>query len=125
MTNQYKDLNRAYIARRAMFWRIRDSYLSASLEREAILESSPPPPDGQPGGGSRGDPTLDKAARLAELDRFVVGVDAARAEIPEEYREAVWRHVLYGTRWPFIAARSTWERQERRFLANCCARVNR
>ena len=125
MANQYMDMNRAYIARRAMFWRIRDSYLDAKREREAILESSPPPPDGQPGGGGRGDPTSDKAARLAELDRFVVGVDAARENIPEEYRKAVWRHVLYGARFPYIAARSTWERQERRFLAECCARVNR
>ena len=125
MGNQYNDWNRAYIARRAMFWRIRDSYLDAKAEREAILESSPPPPDGQPGGGGRGDPTSDKAARLAELDRFVVGVDGALETVPQEYRKGVWHHVLYGKRWPHIAARSTWERQERRFLAQCCARVNR
>lgn len=125
MANQYDSINRAYIARRAMFWRIRDSYLDAKEEREAILESSPAPPDGQPGGGGRGDPTSDKAARLADLDRFVVGVDAALLTLPEEYRGGVWRHVLYGKRWPHIAARSTWERQERRFLAQCCARVNR
>ena len=123
MSNQYSNSNRAYIARRAMFWKIRNEYLDDVAEREAILESSPPPPDGQPGGRRVTDPTGDKALRLAVLSRFVNGVDGAIRQIPEEYRQGVWNHVLYGKRFPALATRSTWERWERYFLGAAIVRT--
>ena len=67
-------------------------------------------------------PTLDKAARLAAIDQFVTAVESGLAVVPEEYRDGVWRHVRYGGRWPIIAARSTWERWERRYLAAVASR---
>lgn len=109
-------MSAAYIRRRAILWRIRDEYETAKLEREAILESSPPPPDGMPGGRRITNPTLDKAARLAALDGFISAVESALVVVPEEYRAGVWQHVRFGGRWPIIAARSTWERWERRYL---------
>lgn len=123
MSNQYSAYNRAYAARRAMFWRIRYEYPEAVREREAILESSPPPPDGQPGGRKVTDPTGDKALRLATLAKFVNAVDNGIRTIPEEYRDGVLKHVAYGKRYPRTAARSTWERWERYFLNAVIARV--
>lgn len=116
MSNQYTQPTAAYIRRRAILWRIRDEYEMAKLEREAILESSPPPPDGMPGGRRITNPTLDKAARLAALDGFISAVESALVVVPEEYRRGVWRYVLYGRRYPLDAARSTYERWTRRYL---------
>ena len=116
MANQYKNMSREYLARQSLKWRIRYEYPAAALAREEILESSPAPPDGVLGGRRVRDPVLEKAAKLAEIDAFVSAVDGGLLVIPEEYRGGVWDHVLKGSRWPIYAARSTWERWERRYL---------
>lgn len=123
MSNQYTQPTAAYIRRRAILWRIRDEYDAAKLEREEILQGSPPPPNGMPASRHITNPTLDKAARLAAIDQFVTAVESGLAVVPEEYRDGVWRHVRYGGRWPLIAARSTWERWERRYLAAVASRL--
>ena len=115
--NQYTRWSEAYIRRRAILWRIRDEYDAAKLEREEILESSPPPPDGMPSGRKITNPVLDKAVRLAMLDRFISAVESGLAAVPPEYRKGVWQYVRYGTRYPYDAARSTYERWTRKYLA--------
>lgn len=116
MSNQYTQPTAAYIRRRAILWRIRDEYDAAKLEREEILESSPPPPDGMPGGRKITNPVLDKATRLATIDQFVTAVESGLAVVPEEYRDGVWQHVRFGSRFPLDASRATYERWERRYL---------
>lgn len=122
-TNQYTAHSPAYIRRRAILWRIRDEYDAAKLEREEILESSPPPPDGMPGGRKITNPVQDKAVRLAAIDRFISAVESGLAVVPPEFRDAVWAHVRYGGRWPIDAARSTYERWERRYLTAVAVRM--
>lgn len=116
MSNQYTQPTAAYIRRRAILWRIRDEYDAAKLEREEILESSPPPPDGMPGGRKITNPVLDKAVRLVLLDSFIAAVESAMVVVPEEYRAGVWQHVRFGSRFPLDASRATYERWERRYL---------
>ena len=123
MSNQYTQQSAAYIRRRHILWRIRDEYDDAKLECEAILESSPPPPDGQPGGRKITDPVADKAIRLAALGKFVTAVESGLAVVPDEYRAAVWQHVRYGGRWPIDAARGTYERWERKYLTAVAVRM--
>ena len=79
-------------------------------QREDILHSSPPPPDGQPTGGQPGDSTAQKAEQLARLEqghlaRVVRAVDAAKNEIGADIlderaalalRKAIWMSCLSG-----------------------------
>lgn len=123
MANQYTDRSPAYIRRQAIKWRIRSDYEAAKLEREEILEASPPPPDGMPSGHHVTNPTLDKAVRLALLDSFISAVESGMAIVPEEYRRGVWRRVMYGAPYPIDAAPSTYERWVRRYLNAVAAQL--
>lgn len=68
------------------------------LQRRMILESSPSPSDGQPRGNKTGDPTADKALKLAgsmgliNLERTINAITQTIKELNEVERD-VWENV--------------------------------
>ena len=74
--------------------------------------------DGQPHGSGTGDPTAQQAMELYDsYAAYMVSViDAAVAEIPEEYRRGVWNNVQSGERFPDDAHRNTYGRWKARFI---------
>lgn len=77
---------------------------------------SPEPPDGQPRGSNSGDPTSREALKRAELSRSLHAIEQARYLLPEEYRDGIWEHIVYGKSYPGSADRSTWWRYKRKFI---------
>lgn len=59
-------------------------------KRAKLMQASPPPPDGMPRGkGGTGDPTGDKASRIAEISERIKLIESCMETIPEEYRAGV------------------------------------
>lgn len=77
-----------------VIYAIRD-YERIKAEYEAIVESSPAPPDGMPGGSKISDPTADKAIRLEDLGRQMHAIEAGLSVIPEEYRRQIYNNIVY------------------------------
>ena len=77
-----------------VIYAIRD-YGRIKAEYEAIVESSPAPPDGMPGGSKVSDPTADKAIRLEDLGRQMREIEAGLNVIPEEYRRQIYNNIVF------------------------------
>lgn len=103
-------------------WVIR-GYDRMKAEAEAILEESPPPPDGQPRGTGRGDEVFSKAMRREEYLRKTRAVEEALQEVPEEYRRGVWRSVTEWEPYPRDADRTTYGRWKSRFIYETARRL--
>lgn len=103
-------------------WTIRD-YDRMKAEAEAILEESPPPPDGQPKGTKTGDEVFSKAMRREEYVRKTRAIEAALEVVPEEYRLGVWRNVTEWKRYPLDADRTTYGRWKSRFIFEAANRL--
>ena len=106
-------------------------------ERAAILHGSPAPPDGQPRGGTPGDPTAQKVAALERLEgshraRVVRVVEQARQNVGQDVfsdeerralQRAVFRSCLRRSDNPYAEfaaglnfSKSDFYRRRRRFL---------
>lgn len=96
-------------------WYIR-GYYRWKLQREEVLEGSPPPPDGQPRGSSPGDPTYRAAARLVPIGDKLKPIEDALLEIPEEYRAGILAAIIERQRYPDYAAVTTWKRWRQRLV---------
>ena len=110
MKDYQRQKGNRYILPRTLYhqtvWQIRD-YYRLKEQADAILEESPPPPDGQPHGTSIGDQVAVKAIRLIEKEKQM---------IPKEYRDGVWNNILFGTAYPDDADRSTYGRYKSKFV---------
>ena len=92
-------------------------YYNLKYEHEAVLEASPPPPDGQPRGRGTGKGDVErKAIRLAEIDRQIDAIEKAQKIIPKEYMPGVWEHIVEKRRFPDFADRGTWYYYQRKYL---------
>jgi hypothetical protein len=96
-------------------WYIRN-YRRWILDKEAIVEASPPPPDGQPRGAAAGDPTSRAAIRLAIVSAKLKPIELALDEIPEEYRAGILGAIIERRRYPDYADLTTWKRWRQRFV---------
>lgn len=92
-------------------------------EATAILEESPPPPDGQPRGQNMGDETASKAVRREEYLRKIAAIEQAIMLVPPEYREGVWRNTIDRTAFPNDAARATYGKWKSRFIYEVATRL--
>lgn len=84
--------------------------------RDVLAQSLGSGGDGQPRGGAPGRPTQRKAEKLAEISEKIDAIDRALAEIPPEYRKAVFENVKDQKPYPYIASPPTWSRWRRKFL---------
>lgn len=88
------------------------SYDEMKNEYDAILHSSPDPPDGQPRGTVNPDTTSREAIRRADLSKKLKAIEQSILIIPEEYRQGVWDNAVYGIRYPADADRTTYWRHK-------------
>lgn len=63
-----------------------------------------------------GRPTEKKAIKLSLYQNDVDAVTSALEKIPEEYRNGVFRNILYGERFNDTAAYRTWIRNKQKFV---------
>lgn len=96
-------------------YQIRD-YHRLKEEADAILNESPPPPDGQPHGSSKKGEVERKAMRREKILQTVRVIDDAKEQIPEEYRKGVWENVMYRAAFPDDAHRNTYGLHKSRFI---------
>ena len=96
---------------------IRD-YYRLSTEYNDRLDEGMSPGSEAPGGKTNktGDPTSMKAIKLSSIAERIRAVDKARLVIPYEYMDGIWRHIIYRSRFPGDADRSTYTRWQQRFV---------
>lgn len=63
-----------------------------------------------------GDPTGVKAIKLSSISERIRAVEKAMLWIPYEYREGIWNHIIYRSRFPGDADRSTYTRWQQRYV---------
>lgn len=85
-------------------------------EYNQIMEESPLPPDGQPKGTVKGNPTERDGIRRAELRDAILAVDTALEDIPQEYRKGVWLNITEYKRYPDDADPRTYRTYKQRFI---------
>ena len=127
MSRDYqRKLNNKYRLPREVYhltlWQIRD-YDRMKDEADAILEESPPPPNGQPKGQKQGDEVASKAARREEYLRKTRAIEDALDLVPPEYRRGVWKSVVYYDPFPIDADRTTYARWKSKFVYECAYRL--
>lgn len=119
MKDYQRQKGNRYILPRTLYhqtiWQIRD-YYRLKEEADAILEESPPPPDGQPHGTNIGDQVASKAIRRETMLATVRVIEREKQLIPGEYRDGVWNNILFGTAYPNDADRSTYGRYKSKFV---------
>ena len=108
--NPYKLPHNLYMR---MLYLVRD-YERIRSERSDILNSSPDP-DGVPHSGN-GNPTEQKAIKLAMLDNTCGAVEKALSVVPDEYRNAIWNNICYWSPYPASAGEATYKRWRIRFV---------
>lgn len=108
--NQYhlpKDLYRQTL------YLIRDYY--RLIEEYGDMIDEGPDPENVCGGGP-GDPTGALAVRLESVHDRVTAIEKAKKSIPEEYIPGIWKNIIWGSRYPDDANRSTYGRWKARFV---------
>ena len=111
MREYQRSKNNKYILPASVYnqtiWLIRD-YQRMKDEAEALLEDSPKPQDGMPHGSPSPDGVVNK---VIQRDRYLTkcsAIERALASIPQEYRQGVWDSILFHTRYPANADRTTY-----------------
>lgn len=111
MRNYQRKKNNPYLLPHNLYMRmlylVRD-YERIRSEREDILNGSPPV-DGIPHVGV-GNPTEQKAIKLAMLGRECEAVEKAIETIPKEYRKGVLRSINDKEPYPITAGEATYRR---------------
>ena len=128
MPTDYQRRKDKYILPTAVYhqtlWQIRD-YHRLREEYAAVAEERPGPSDGMPRGkGGTSDPTFQKAVKLEQIGRVLSAIDTAKAMIPDEYREGVWRSVMYREPYPIDADRTTYSRWKSKFVYTVAEKLN-
>ena len=96
-------------------YQIRDYYRLKEKVQDTIDES-PDPHQPHTSGGRKNSPTETKALKISGDCKIIRAIDKAKEEVPEEYREGVWRSVMYNEPYPLDAARSTYGMHKSRFV---------
>lgn len=110
--NKYHLPHEAY---NATIWTIRD-YERLKESAQAILDESPPPPDGQPKGApSKGAIEIKALKRDAYLTK-INAIEKGLEKIPREYRQGIWDNIVSYKRYPDDAAKSTYGIYKARFV---------
>ena len=96
---------------------IRDYYRLKAEYNDRIDEGMSPDSE-VPGGKTNktGDPTGMKAIKLSSIAERIRAVDKAKLVVPCEYMDGIWKHIIYRSRFPGDADRSTYTRWQQRFV---------
>lgn len=117
MRDYQRQKNNKYILPRPVYhktlWTIRD-YYRMKEEADDILYSSGRP--GQRNGSGISDPVAAKAIKRDKFLRITKAIDEVKTQIPEEYQRGVWDSILYGSRYPLNADRTTYGRWKSWFV---------
>lgn len=95
-------------------WQIRDYYRLKEARDDIIYQRGAD--DGMPHGSGTGDPTFQKAEKLARVQDVVKVIEDALEQIPQEYRKGVWDNVQFRSPYPDDADRTTYSRMKARFV---------
>lgn len=76
--------------------------------------------DGMPHGSSVGDPTSAAAIKADEYKRRIDIILAGLVNIPAEYKQGVFAHLVDGAPFPLTAEDATWYRWQQIYV-NCVA----
>lgn len=104
--------NEAY---NATIWTIRD-YERLKESTQAILDESPPPPDGMPKGTGTSGTIEAKALKRDVYITKIKAIEKALEIIPPEYRKGVWENITLYKRYPNDAAKNTYGNYKARFI---------
>lgn len=74
-------------------------------------------------GGDVPDPTFSIAVKRERYVRLIAIIDDEKRKIPDEYQRGVWESIMYGSRFPDDANRSTYGRWKSRFVYNIAVRL--
>ena len=96
-------------------YQIRDYYRLKEKIQDTIDEG-PDPKQIHVSGSRRGSVTESKALKIYNDSTIVTAIEKARDEIPKEYRDGVWKSVMYNEPYPLDAARSTYGIHKSRFV---------
>jgi len=75
-------------------------------------------------GGQHGDPTANKAVKIAMMSRETDAVDYAVQKLPEAYRAAIWENILHGKPYKIPADKDTFRRWRSRFCYYVAERLH-
>lgn len=95
-------------------WQIRDYYRLKEARDDIIYQHGSD--DGMPHGSGTGDPTFQKAEKLAKVTDIVKVIEDALEQIPQEYRKGVWDSVQFRSPYPMDADRRTYGRYKSLFV---------
>lgn len=101
-------------AYKRVIWTIKD-YPRRKLQYEAILQGSPPPPDGLPKAHG-GDPTSEKAIKAAEIGTEIKAIEDSLLEIPQEYRKGILDFIIRKKPFPEDAHTNTYKYWKKRYI---------
>ena len=103
-------------------WQIRDYYRLKEARDDIIYQRGAD--DGMPHGSGTGDPTFQKAEKLARVQDVVKVIEDALEQIPQEYRKGVWDSVQFRSPYPADANRTTYSRMKARFVYTVARRLD-
>ena len=96
-------------------YQIKDYYRLKEKIQDTIDEG-PDPKQIHVSGSRRGSVTESKSLKIYNDSTIVTAIEKARDEIPKEYRDGVWKSVMYNEPYPLDAARSTYGIHKSRFV---------
>lgn len=98
-------------------------YDSMKNEYDAILHTSPDPPDGQPRGTVNPDTTSREGVIRADISQKLEAIEQSILIVPEDYRQGVWDNAVYGIPYPLYADRTTYWRYKAKFFRAIAKRM--
>lgn len=126
MRDYQRQKGNKYILPRTLYhqtiWQIRD-YYRLKEQADAILDESPPPPDGQPHSTSVGDQVANKVIRRENMLAIIRTIEKEKDSIPQEYREGIWNNIMFGVAYPNDADRTTYGRHKSKFVYGVAKRL--
>lgn len=106
-----------------VIWLVRD-YKRLKAEYDNAIGNSPAPSDGQPRGSNISDITAREAIKRAEIFKKIDAIEKAKMEIPEKYRDGVWKKMVYGAPYPNTAGKATYWRYRNNFMMSIAERLS-
>ena len=117
MRDYQRKKNNPYELPKSLYKRMIDlvrDYERIKRQRDDIINSTPEH-DGV-SSNTIGNPTENKAIKLAILGRDCEAVEKALAKIPKEYHKGIMNNIIYHARYPYTASERTYGYQKSRFI---------
>ena len=100
---------------------IRD-YPRMKSEQNAVIYTSPAEYNGAK--NEHGDPTANKAVKIAMMSKETDAVDFAYHELPPEYQTAIWDNILFSTPYKIPGNKNTFRLWRSKFCHSIAGRLH-